>query len=180
MTDIQHEMRNARFELWFEQEMPRLYRYLCYQTRDQAAAEEITASVCEKALAKASQYNPARGEMRAWMFGIARNELRVWFRSLKTAPAELPLERLPEPAFPADSPEQQLQRREAFTLVMRRLAGLAEREQEAVALRYGGGLSVAETAGILGITENNAGVLLHRAIAKLRKSLEEVRDGIQS
>jgi RNA polymerase sigma-70 factor (ECF subfamily) len=180
VTEIQQNMLNARFELWFEQEMPRLYRYLCYQTRDQAVAEELTASVCEKALARVGQYDPARGELRAWMFGIARNELRAWFRTLKTAPVELPLDCLPEASFPADTPEQELQRRETLALVMRSLDGLAEREREAIALRYGGGLSVAETASILGVTENNAGVMLHRAIAKLRKSLEEVRDGIQS
>jgi RNA polymerase sigma-70 factor (ECF subfamily) len=171
-------MLYARFELWFEQEMPRLYRYLCYQTRDQAAAEEITARACEKALAKVGQYDPARGELRAWMFGIARNELRAWFRALKTAPVELPLDRLPEASFPTETPEQELQRREAFALVMRGLSGLAEREREAVALRYGGGLSVAETAGILGVTENNAGVILHRALGRLKKILEEVPDGI--
>ncbi|MHC1781271.1 MAG: RNA polymerase sigma factor [Anaerolineaceae bacterium] len=179
MTDIPQNMLNTRFEIWFEEEMPRLYRYLCYQTGDTAAAEEITARTCEKALSKVSQYDPTRGEMRAWMFGIARNELRAHFRSLRVSPAEVSLENLPEPTFPTDSPEQELQRKEVFTFLLRKLAGIPEREQEIIALRYGAGLSVAETAGILGITENNAAVLLHRTLGKLKKLLEEVPDGIQ-
>ena len=56
MTDIPQKMLNSRFELWFQEEMPRLYRYLCYQTRDSSAAEEITSSTCEKALKKINQY----------------------------------------------------------------------------------------------------------------------------
>jgi RNA polymerase sigma factor (sigma-70 family) len=179
VTDIPKNILNARFEMWFEEEMPRLYRYLCYQTGDTASAEEITARTCEKAVSKVSQYDPTRGEMRAWMFGIARNELRAHFRSLRSSPTEVSLDRLPEPAFPTDSPEQELQRKEAYAALLGELASLPEREQEIFALRYGAGLTVAESGGILGITENNAAVLLHRTIGKLKKSLEEVPDGIQ-
>jgi len=56
-----------RLERWFEEEMPRLYRYLCYQTNDRSAAEEITSIACEKALNKLGQYDPQRGEMRVWL-----------------------------------------------------------------------------------------------------------------
>lgn len=38
------------FELWYEQEMPHLFNYVCYRVRDEALAEEITSTVCEQAL----------------------------------------------------------------------------------------------------------------------------------
>jgi len=164
----------AGFEQWFQEEMPRLYRYVCYQTRDQAAAEEITAAACEKALRKLEQYDPQRGELRSWMFGIARNELRTYFRTLKQRPAQLPLDCLPDLSLQAPSAEQDYQRRESFGQILGILAAFPEREQEVIALRYGGGLPVQQIAVIMELEENHVGVLLHRTIEKIKKCIEEV------
>lgn len=178
MTDIPQKMLTSRFELWFQEEMPRLYRYLCYQTRDTSAAEEITSSTCEKALKKIGQYDSARGDLRVWMFGIARNELRAYFRSLKQQPIEISIDSLPEFTFQLQSPEQDYQRKEAFIAVVHELTKLPDRDQEVIALRYGAGLPVGQIATILGLDENHVGVLLHRTVDKLKKSLEGVTYGI--
>jgi RNA polymerase sigma-70 factor (ECF subfamily) len=45
---------------------------------------------------------------------------------------------------------------------------LPEAQRQVIALRFGAGLSVAETAQSLGKTENNVKVLQHKAIAKLQ------------
>jgi RNA polymerase sigma factor (sigma-70 family) len=164
-----------RFERWFEEEMPRLYRYLCYQTSDQTAAEEITSTACEKALNKLDQYDPQRGEMRVWLFGIVRNELREYYRSRKQRGAQISLESVPEFTFLSQSPEQAFQNKEAFIEVLRALATFPEREQEVIALRYGASLAVQEIARIMGLSENNVSVLLHRTIEKLKKSQMEVQ-----
>lgn len=163
-----------RFERWFEEEMPRLYRYLCYQTNDQAAAEEITATTCEKALTRLHQYDPQRGEMRVWLFGIARNELRAFYRARQQRGAPVSLESLPDFTLQTQSPEQALQSKEAFVEVIRAIASLPEREQEVIALRYGALLHIPEIARIMGLSENNISVLLHRTIEKLKKMQLEV------
>jgi RNA polymerase sigma-70 factor, ECF subfamily len=178
VSELPQKTLNARFELLFRDEMPRLYNYLCYQTRDRDAAEDITARTCEKALAKVGQYDPARGELRVWMFGIARNELRAYYRSAQAAPREIPFESLPEFSLPAASPEQELVQKEAFAAVLAAVSALPERDLEAVALRYGAGLPVAQIAAVLGMSENNAAVTLHRAVDRLKKSLLEVPYGI--
>jgi RNA polymerase sigma factor (sigma-70 family) len=173
-TCLPQEALIVRFELWFREEMPSLYRYVCYQTRDPAAAEEITSTTCEKALRKMAQYDPLRGELRVWLFGIARNELRAYYRSLKHQPAQISLDGLPDFTFQMQSPEQEYQRKEAFVRVLRALAKLSEREQEVIALRYGAALPVQQIASIMGLDENHIGVLLHRTVDKLKKSQEEV------
>jgi RNA polymerase sigma-70 factor (ECF subfamily) len=54
------------------------------------------------------------------------------------------------------------------------LAELTEREQEVIALRYGAALHIPEISRIMGLSENNVSVLLHRTIEKLRKTQMEV------
>jgi len=44
---------------------------------------------------------------------------------------------------------------------------------ELLALKFGGGLSNTEIAGVLGLSESNAGTLLHRVVEKLRKACHE-------
>lgn len=174
MNDLPQEALMTRFDRWFQEEMPRLYRYVCYQTRDLSAAEEITATTCEKALKKIDQYDPARGELRVWLFGIARNELRAYYRTLKQRPTPVSLERLPDFTFQTPSPEQEYQRKEAFAQILCAVAQLPEREQEVIALRFGAALPVQQIADIMGLDENHVGVLIHRTVEKLKKSQEEI------
>jgi RNA polymerase sigma-70 factor, ECF subfamily len=174
VTRYPQEALTVRFEQWFGEEMPRLYRYLCYQTRDPFAAEEITSTTCEKALKKIDQYDPLRGELRVWLFGIAKNEMRSYYRSLKQHPTQISIDHLPDFTFQTQSPEYEYQRKEAFARILRLLAEFPEREQEIIALRYGAALPVQQIASITGLEENHIGVLLHRIVDKLKKSLEEV------
>jgi RNA polymerase sigma-70 factor (ECF subfamily) len=50
------------------------------------------------------------------------------------------------------------------------LAGLEVRERELIALKFFAGLSNAELARVVGVSESNAGTLLHRTVQKLRKA----------
>ena len=52
------------------------------------------------------------------------------------------------------------------------LAGLPGRDRELIALKFHAGLSNAEIARVLGVSESNAGTLLHRAMDKLRKACD--------
>ncbi|HET6449441.1 MAG TPA: sigma-70 family RNA polymerase sigma factor, partial [Conexibacter sp.] len=58
------------------------------------------------------------------------------------------------------------------TAVRTALDRLAPRERELVALKFHAGLTNAEIARVLGVSESNAGTLLHRTIAKLRKACD--------
>ncbi len=49
-------------------------------------------------------------------------------------------------------------------------ASLDARERELIALKFHAGLTNVEIAGVLGISEANAGTRIHRAVTKLRKA----------
>ena len=56
------------------------------------------------------------------------------------------------------------------TAVQNALAKLPAREREIVALKFHAGMSNAELASVLGVSESNAGTLLYRTMEKLRKA----------
>ena len=158
----------ARFESLYRSSRDDVYAYVMTLLRDQAAAEDVTALAFERAYRRRRTFDRRRGEERAWLFGIARNaaldELRRRRRvaSLVTEPAEA------ESASDPDSGEVALRR----TAVQTALAALPAREREIVALKFHAGLSNAELARVLGISESNAGTRLHRAVTKLREALD--------
>ena len=70
----------------------------------------------------------------------------------------------------ADGPDDGAEVALARTMVRQALATLPAREREIIALKFHAGLSNAELARVLGVSESNAGTLLHRTMEKLRKA----------
>jgi RNA polymerase sigma factor (sigma-70 family) len=158
----------ASFEALYRTSADAVYAYAASLLRDRSAAEEVTAAAFERAFRKQRSFDPRRGTQRAWLFGIARNaaldELR---RRRRTMPllGELPDEGLIDPAADA---EGALRRSELLAA----LRQLEPREREIVALKFWGGLTNAELARVLDVSESNAGTLLHRAMTKLREAVD--------
>jgi RNA polymerase sigma-70 factor, ECF subfamily len=139
-----------------------VYGYVATLVRDAATAEDVVATAFERAYRRHNQYDPRRGTERAWVFGIARNAALDELRRRKRH-AALPLEPADASAAPAEDPTQRATVRAA-------LDTLRARDREIVALKYGAGLSNGELAGVLGVSESNAGTLVHRAMTKLREA----------
>jgi RNA polymerase sigma-70 factor (ECF subfamily) len=158
-----------RFEELYRASRKDVYAYVATLLRDHAAAEDVTALAFERAYRRRRTFDRRRGDERAWIFGIARNaaldELRRRRRlaTLVSDPEDTP-ERVSDEADEAD--EVTLRR----TTVRAALAELTPREREVVALKFHAGLKNAELAKVLGVSESNAGTLLHRAMEKLRKA----------
>jgi RNA polymerase sigma-70 factor (ECF subfamily) len=150
------------FEELYRSSRDDVYAYVAGLLRDRSAAEEITATAFERAFRKRRRFDSRRGGARAWLFGIARNaaldELRRRRRQAELA------------ADPADVGRLQADHDERRASVVAALGGLDARERELVALKFFAGLSNAELAAVLGISESNAGTKLHRVITKLREA----------
>jgi RNA polymerase sigma factor (sigma-70 family) len=158
----------GRFETLYRSSRGDVYAYVATLLRDRVAAEDVTALAFERAYRRRRTFDRRRGEERAWLFGIARNaaldELRRRRRlaALVTDPEDI------EAAGPDDGADVALRR----TTVRAALAALPARDRELIALKFHGGLTNAEVARVLGVSESNAGTMLHRTIEKLRKACD--------
>lgn len=133
-------------------------------THDRLLAEETL----QEAFARiwASQKTPSEpAGFKRWLYrailNLARDHARRQHR--------WSLLRWPNPA-PAD-PFDKLARDEDEAALEKALLRLNPRERAAVHLRYFEDRSFAETADTLGVSEANARVIVHRALAKLRQLL---------
>jgi RNA polymerase sigma-70 factor (ECF subfamily) len=155
----------ARFEELYRSSRDDLYAYVRTMLRDDAAAEDITALAFERAYRRRRTFDRRRGEERAWLFGIARNAALDELRRRKRL-ATLITEPTGEEPAPDDGAEVALRR----TAVRTALAGMSTRDRELIALKFHAGLSNTEIARVIGVSESNAGTMLHRTISKLRKA----------
>ncbi len=170
MTSDNHG-RLARFETWYERELPRLFNYVSYRVSDKATAEELTAAICERALLYLDRYDPNKGELEAWVFGIARNVIRGHYQKVQQNPPPLALEALPEIEAQGKSVEEIYLMEEEFRQIVRCLHRLSDVEQEVFALRYGAGLPNQEIARVMDLRPNYVAVALHRALKKLQQAI---------
>lgn len=171
-----YEDKRIQFTHWYEQGMPRLYNFIAYQVLDRQTAEDLTSRVCERALRHLDRYDPQRGSLDTWIYAIARNTLRNHFRSHARRPRHTSLEALPPFSANGTHPERRVEMMDTFKRVMGQLHHLPARQREAIALRFGGGLSNGEIAEVMGISANHAGVLLHRALTRLKKAVNDAEE----
>ncbi len=172
VSDDVRESTEARFDRILREHGPALSRLASGYERFAAAREELLQEI---ALAIWQALPRFRGECseRTFVYRIAHN--RGLTHACRRRPAHQPLDELPEALAPVDPrplPDEQAERarrRDWLMAAVRRLA-LPHRQVIMLALED---LSHAEIAAVLGITENNVGVRLHRARAALKEALEE-------
>ena len=153
----------------------RVYRYFrCHLPRG-CDAEDLVQTVFERAFARSQSFDPLRGAIEAWLFSIAHNALRDHLRRMAVRRL-LPLSAAPVAAGAQPSPEDALLDAERFHALREALAGISARERQVVALRYFGGLRNVDIAKVMGLSEKNVGVILSRALRKLRDELKEEKD----
>jgi RNA polymerase sigma-70 factor, ECF subfamily len=140
----------------------RVYSYVAYRIGDGPDAEDVTSETFERAVRYRKSYDPRKGEPLAWLIGIAR-------RCIEGRPPtlELATDLLDQPDV--RELEDETLRRLALSGAVGRLEA---RDRELIALRYGADLTARQIAGLLDLKTNAVEVALHRALGRLRTSLE--------
>lgn len=150
---------------------PEIYRYALYRTNRTEVAEDVASEVFTRLLQALHNGRAPRTTLRGWLYGVASNLIADHYRR---APREsLPLdENFEAPGSPAAEAELRLRQRE----VQAAMRQLTREQQETLALRFGEGLSVEETAAILGKSLNAVKALQFRALEALRRVLGVTED----
>jgi RNA polymerase sigma-70 factor, ECF subfamily len=155
------------FDALYRATADELYGYVVALVRDRAAAEDVTALAYERAYRRRGRFDPRRGTSRQWLFAIARNAALDELRRRKRTASLFVDPEDPAVAEPAAREDDDADRR---ATVRTALAGLDPRDRELIALKFDAGLTNAEIAGVLGVSESNAGTKVHRAVTKLREA----------
>jgi RNA polymerase sigma-70 factor (ECF subfamily) len=145
---------------------PAVFGFVHFRVGDAHLAEDLTATVFERALAKlATVREPDR--VRAWLFSIARNVVTDERRRRRPA-AQLDAAETLEHLW-IDSPERLALDRDEWRRLVGYLTELDDRDREILGLRFAAGLSNREAAEILRLSEANVAQITHRAVVKLRR-----------
>ena len=146
-----------------EQLIQRVYAYVAYRMGEGPEAEDVTSDVFERAMRYRSSYDSRKGPPVAWLLGIARHCISEEYRRRSREDVSLG-----DVAAGWDLETDTLERLEVRAAVGR----LDERDRELIALRYGADLRAREIGELLGERTNTVEVALHRALGRLRASLD--------
>jgi RNA polymerase sigma-70 factor (ECF subfamily) len=149
-----------------------VYRFLYYRTRSQTLAEDLTSETFFRALRSMSSFRWQGKDFGAWLMTIARNLTTDHYKSSKTR-----LETATEDMSPHDSatdgPEVAVLASLTNEALLTALKSLPNEQQECLVMRFLQGLSIAETAEVLGRSEGAIKQLQLRAVRNLAKLLPE-------
>src|SRR5580658_3843620 len=157
----------ARFATVFEQRVDGIYRYLVLRT-GQSVAEELTAETFARAFAGRHRFDPSRGTVRAWLYGIAANLARHHRRDEQRHLARLAALGPDELVTPDGSGQLADRMRLAGAL-----ASLQPRQRHVVVLLGLGDLSYDEAAVVLSVPVGTVRSSYSRARAQLVQLLAE-------
>jgi RNA polymerase sigma factor (sigma-70 family) len=136
------------------------------------AAADIAADTFLTAFRLRRKFDPGRGTVKAWLYGIATNHLSVHHRSEQRAYRAMARAGVPEQQEGhADAVIDRVAAGEMRPALLRALADLNRGEREVLLLVALGGLSHADVAAALGISYGTVASRLSRARAKLRTTV---------
>jgi len=164
------------FAVFYEQYLPKVYRYINYRIADVQTAEDLTSAVFEKALSKFKSYDRRKAGFSTWIFTIARNTVIDHFRSSRQSQT-VGLEAVAENPSPHISPEDEADRAEEIQLLNLCVAQLSDPEKEIISLKFGAEMTNRQISAVLSLTESNVGVILYRAVRKLRDGFRGRQNG---
>ena len=155
------------FSVFYEQYLPKILKYFCYRINNKIVAEDLTAAVFEKALTKYKTYSSKKAAISTWLFTIAKNTLIDHYREAQREKTVQLDETLDIP-HDGKTPEQAVIDEEKWQTLRKCLAGLASNEREIITLKFSSQMTNRQIAQVLGLSDSNVGVILYRAIRRLR------------
>ena len=160
----------AAFVAIYDHYFPRVYNYVRYRVREADAADDITSEVFERAWVNMGRYRSERAPFAVWLFAIARNAVNDHLRA-QWRRCWLSLEALHDRPSSDPLPEEIAARNETRARLLLAVAHLSERERDILGLKFGAGLTNRNIGELAGLSESNVGVILYRAVRRLRAEL---------
>jgi RNA polymerase sigma-70 factor (ECF subfamily) len=177
LVDGKQELKNLReidaktIGAIYDQYFSEVYRYVLYRIGDQIVAEDISSDVFMRLLEAVKDGRSPQTNLKGWLIGTASHIVADHLRKKYRRPEDEIPESLPDlkpgPATEVDQREQNRAVQNAYTQ-------LTPEQQNVLALRFGQGYSLEETAELMNKNVNAIKALQFRALAALQRELGEV------
>ncbi|MBB5937959.1 RNA polymerase sigma-70 factor (TIGR02952 family) [Streptomyces zagrosensis] len=156
----------------YDQYSDTVYRYIYYRVGGRATAEDLTSETFLRALRRIGTFTWQGRDFGAWLVTIARNLVADHFKSSRFR-LEVTTGEMLDANEVARSPEDSVLESLSNAALLQAVRRLNPQQQECVTLRFLQGLSVAETARVMGKNEGAIKTLQYRAVRTLARLLPD-------
>ncbi|WP_327354265.1 ECF subfamily RNA polymerase sigma factor, BldN family [Streptomyces sp. NBC_01304] len=156
----------------YDQYSDTVYRYIYYRVGGKATAEDLTSETFLRALRRIGTFTWQGRDFGAWLVTIARNLVADHFKSSRFR-LEVTTGEMLDANEVERSPEDAVLESLSNTALLEAVRRLNPQQQECVTLRFLQGLSVAETARVMGKNEGAIKTLQYRAVRTLARLLPD-------
>lgn len=158
----------------YDRYVGQVYRYIAYRVASTQVAEDLTSETFLRALRRIESFTWQGRDVGAWFVTIARNLIADHYKSGRYR-LEMTTDDVAESgAAPViDGPERAVLEAMTNKVLLQAVKKLNAEQQECVVLRFLQGLSVAETAQVMGKNDGAIKALQYRAIRALGRLLPE-------
>lgn len=166
LRDLDSRSITAIYDRYF----PEIFRYVCYRINDDETAEDISSEVFVRLLEAVRKKKGPQTNLKGWLIVTASNivndHLRVKYRR---PTASLPM------SLPDDvNVRAEADLRDDIRVFRKAYAQLTSEQQHVLALRFGQGYSLKETASFMKKKVNAVKALQFRALASLQRLIGEM------
>jgi RNA polymerase sigma-70 factor, ECF subfamily len=155
----------------YDQYFSEVYRYVSYRINDDTTAEDIASDVFVRLLDAAREKQGPQSSLKGWLIATASHAVNDHLRRQYRRPVEALSDSLPDGSASVHSA---VDAREQNHMVQSAYAQLTSDQQHVLALRFGQGYSIEETAAHLKKNINAVKALQFRALASLQRQIGEV------
>lgn len=156
-----------KFTELYDKYVEQIFRYVMRRVSDQQTAEDLVSQTFFDALTHLQSYQSRGYHFSAWLYKIAHNNVLKWYRSHSRV-QKIDLDDVAELSDDLDLVGEEVSREEKEGVAVF-MEQLDFGEKELIRLKYFEEVSNVEIGQIMGITANNVGVKLYRALKKLKQ-----------
>jgi len=151
-----------------------LYRYLNYRLGDTDVAADLTGEVFVALIDALKRGKPPKTSLTGWLYAVARN---LAADHLKKQVNTMPL--LEDLVADSPSLSDQAHLAQLGPILKQAMHQLTEEQQHVITLRFGQGMSLAETAMLMDKSVGAVKALQHRALASLARVIPLEADDVR-
>lgn len=160
------------FGLLYDHYQPSIYRFLYYRTRSIVVAEDLCSETFFRALRNMSSFRWQGKDFGAWLMTIARNLATDHFKAGRTR-LEMTTEDMGQHDDTTEGPESAVLASLTNEILLDALTRLPNEQRDCLVMRFLQGMSIAETAQVLGRSDGAIKQLQLRGVRNLAKLMPE-------